>query len=33
MRHATPSMTRRYAKQRERGRNAKVMAEVMLASA
>lgn len=33
MRHATPSMTRRYAKQRDKGQNANVMAEVMLALA
>jgi len=33
MRHATASMTRRYARQRDRGENAKTMAEVRLASA
>ncbi|HXL33681.1 MAG TPA: tyrosine-type recombinase/integrase [Gemmatimonadales bacterium] len=31
MRHATPGMTRRYAKQRDRGENAQALAEVMLA--
>jgi integrase len=30
MRHATASMTRRYAKQRDRGENAKVLADVLL---
>ena len=30
MRHASPNMTRRYAKQRDRGEVAKVMADVML---
>jgi integrase len=33
MRHATAAMTRRYAKQRDKGENAKVMAEVLLATA
>lgn len=33
MRHATPSMTRRYSRQRDRGENAKTLAEVFLASA
>jgi integrase len=33
MRHASPDMTRRYARQRDKGQNAKVMAEVLLASA
>ncbi len=32
MRHATPAMTRRYAKQRDRGENAKVLADVLLAT-
>jgi len=32
MRHATASMTRRYAKQRDRGENAKVLADVLLAT-
>jgi len=30
MRHATPSMTRRYAKQRDRGENAAVLARALL---
>ncbi len=30
MRHASPNMTRRYARQRDRGEVAKVMADVML---
>lgn len=30
MRHATPTMTRRYAKQRDRGENAKALADIML---
>lgn len=33
MRHASAVMTRRYAKQRDRGENAKVMADVLLRSA
>lgn len=33
MRHATPAMTRRYARQRDRGENAQTLAEVLLASA
>ncbi len=33
MRHATADMTRRYAKQRERGENAQALAEVLLATA
>lgn len=33
MRHATVEMTRRYAKQRDKGQNAKIMAEALLASA
>jgi len=33
MRHATAGMTRRYAKQRERGENAQALAEVLLATA
>ena len=33
MRHATTSMTRRYTKQRDKGENAKAIAEVMCASA
>jgi len=33
MRHATASMTRRYTKQRDKGENAKAIAEVMCASA
>ena len=33
MRHATADMTRRYARQRDKGENAKVMAEALLASA
>jgi len=33
MRHASPNMTRRYAKQRDRGEAARVMADVMLKKA
>ena len=33
MRHANPNMTRRYAKQRDRGEAAKLMADVLLRSA
>ncbi len=33
MRHATADMTRRYAKQRERGENAQALAEALLATA
>ena len=33
MRHATAAMTRRYAKQRDRGENAKVMGDVLARTA
>ena len=33
LRHASPSMTRRYTKQRDQGENAKTMADVMLRTA
>jgi integrase len=33
MRHATAAMTRKYARQRDRGENARALAEVLLASA
>ena len=32
MRHATGSMTRRYARQRDRGENAQALADVLLAT-